>query len=151
MRKVGGLYILSADIEFYSEDNKIFYKDETKFVEGNCHQASATMSCPGSGDRVTEIKNNPATDKDLEDLAVWINSPWSQIHEKYEIKLNCKDAYTEMDPNEPAWRCEYSITGYEGIQASVFGYGNTEVEALHDCVCLFKYLQKTYNPDDESC
>lgn len=38
---------------------------------------------------------------DLEQMAVWINSPWSQAHEKYEIRCNCKDAYTQMDENEP--------------------------------------------------
>lgn len=88
--------------------------------------------------------------KDLEDWAMWINSPWSQTHERYEIRLNCKDAYTEMDESDPAWRCEYSVTGYDGISASVFGYGNTEIAALEDCKNHFKMLQDRYNAEGVS-
>lgn len=87
---------------------------------------------------------------DLEEWAVWINSPWSKVHEKYEIKCNCKDAYTQADENEPIWKCEYSIIGYEGISASVIGYGNTEVEALKSCIEHFRMLQEKYNVKNES-
>lgn len=88
---------------------------------------------------------------DLKNWAVWLNSPWSQAHEHYEISVNCKDAYTEMDENDPTWKCEYSIVGYELFSASVIGYGNTEIEALEDCIGHFKYLQEKYNPEGESC
>lgn len=88
--------------------------------------------------------------EDLEWWAVWINSPWSQAHEKYEIRCNCKDAYTQMDGNEPTWRCEYSIVGYDGISASVTGYGDTPEEALRKCNELFQMLQDKYNVEDES-
>ena len=87
---------------------------------------------------------------DLEEWAVWINSPWSQDLEKYTIECNCKDGYTEMDKSDFIWRCKYYIIGYEASYASVVGYGNTEVEALEKCKELFKFLQDNYNRDDES-
>lgn len=90
------------------------------------------------------------TNEDLEEWAITINSPWSQADEKYLIAVNCKNAYTPLDENEPIWRCEYSIVGYDCISASVFGYGNTEAEALADCQNHFKMLQSKYNPEDES-
>ena len=65
------------------------------------------------------------SEENLKYWSEWINSPWSQDHEKYEIRLNCKDAYTPMDESKPRWVCEYYIIGYDGITASVFGYGNT--------------------------
>lgn len=86
------------------------------------------------------------TDEDLEDWAAWLNSPWSYNHESYTIKVNCKNAYSQIDENEPMWKCEYSIIGYDGIEASVFGYGNTEEEALEDCKINFQVLQYKYNP-----
>lgn len=86
----------------------------------------------------------------LENWAVTLNSPWSQVHEHYRIEANCKDAYTEMDENEPTCRCRYHVIGYEGIEAEVIGYGNTEEEALADCKKLFKYLQDNFNKDDVS-
>lgn len=55
-----------------------------------------------------------------------------------------------MDENEPIWKCKYYVIGYDGIFASVFGYGDTEVEALKDCKTHFKMLQDKYNPDDVS-
>lgn len=88
--------------------------------------------------------------EDLEQWTVWINSPWSQAHEKYEIRCNCKDAYTQMDENEPTWECEYSIIGYDDISASVIGYGDTPEEALRKCNELFQMLQDKYNVEDKS-
>ena len=90
------------------------------------------------------------SEEDLEEWAIWINSPWSQAHEGYVIKVNCKNAYTQMDENEPIWKCEYSIIGYDGIEASVFGYGNTEYKALEDCKNHFQMLQDKYNPEGNS-
>lgn len=90
------------------------------------------------------------TKEDMEEWAILINSPWSQVHEKYEIKCNCKDAYTKMNVNEPDWKCEYSIVGYDGISASIFGYGNTEIEALESCKRHFRMLQGKYNSENES-
>lgn len=87
--------------------------------------------------------------EDLEEWADWINSPWSQTDERYEIKVNCKDAYTAIDKNDPIWVCEYSIMGYEGVEASVCGYGNTEIEALEHCKTNFKMLQDKYNVEEE--
>ncbi len=90
------------------------------------------------------------TKEDMKEWAFWINSPWSQVHEKYEIRCNCKDAYTPMKENEPVWKCEYSIVGYEGISVSIIGYGNTEFKALENCKDHFKMLQEKYNTENES-
>lgn len=87
-------------------------------------------------------------DKPIEDLAVLINSPWSQDTESYSIKVNCKDGYTEMNSEDPTWKCEYKVIGYDGITATIFGYGNTEVEALTNCKNLFKILQENYNEEN---
>lgn len=87
---------------------------------------------------------------DIKNLAVWLNSPWSLDHEGYEIKLNCKDAYTEMDSNEPKYRCLYHITGFDGAYASILGYGDNPYQALEDCDKIMDILQKKYNPENES-
>ena len=90
------------------------------------------------------------TTEDLEEWAVTLNSPWSQADEEYLITLNCKNAYTPMDENEPIWRCEYTIVGYDCITATVFGYGSTDMEALEECKKHFQWLQNKYNPENES-
>ena len=105
-----------------------------------------------TNDFMTFCKENDEVlnEDELEQWAVWINSPWSQAHERYEIKYNCKDAYTQMDDNEPVWKCKYSIIEYDGISASVFGYANTELEALESCKNHFQMLQDKYNIENES-
>lgn len=121
-RYKAGCFFFVEEINYYTDDFLKFYKENDEEL----------------------------TKEDLEEWAVWINSPWSQAHESYKITCNCKDAYTQMDENEPVWKCEYSIVGYEGISASVLGYGDSEVEALGECVNHFKELQKKYNKEDES-
>lgn len=121
--KAGWLYVNKEnEFDYYTDDFETFYKDNDE-----------------------ELSN-----EDLNEWAVCANSPWSQAHETYEIKVNCKDAYTEMDENEPIWKCEYYVIGYDGISASVFGYGYTEIEALEDCKNHFQMLQDKYNPEDDS-
>lgn len=90
------------------------------------------------------------TKEELNDLAVCLNSPWSQTNEKYVIKVNCKDAYTDIAEGDFAWKCEYLVHGYEYMTSSIIGYGHTENEALLNCMENMKYLQKTYNKEDES-
>lgn len=99
---------------------------------------------------IKDNNNKVLTNEDLNDWAVWINSPWSQNNEKYTIKCNCEDSYTKMEKDKPIWRCEYLIIGFEAITSSVIGYGFSEEEALKNCKDLFKYLQKNYNKKNES-
>lgn len=121
--KAGGFFFNKENcFEYYTDDFKTFYQENDKEL----------------------------TSEDLEEWALTLNSPWSQADERYEIEVNCKNAYTQMDENEPIWRCEYSIVGYDCISASVFGYGNTEVEALENCKNHFQMLQDKYNPEDDS-
>ena len=121
--KAGWIYFEEEnELNYYTDDFKTFYKND---------------------DEELNIE-------DLEEWAILVNSPWSQNHVTYKIKLNCKNAYTKMEENEPAWKCEYYITGYDGISAAVFGYGNTEAEALENCKKYFQMLQDKYNPEDKS-
>lgn len=117
-----GTFNFNKEIFYYTNDFITFYKEDELIL----------------------------TNEDLEEWSVWLNSPWSQAHERYEISCNCKDGYTEMDKDDFLWKCEYSIVGYDGISASIFGYGNTEEESLIDCKKHFKYLQDNYNKEDES-
>ena len=118
---------------FDAENNYDYYTDDFETFYELCENDDIELS-----------------EEDLENWAVWLNSPWSQDHEKYIIELNCKDAYTPMDKNEPKWKCEYFIVGYDGISAAVFGYGNTETEALAECKKHFQMLQNKYNPKGDS-
>lgn len=123
VRFVGTFHFLGVDeCKYYSSDNITFYDESGNVLEKD----------------------------EMEEWTVWVNSPWSMVHEGYDIRLNCKDAYSGIAEGDPEWKCIYSIIGYDGITASVIGYGNTVEEALHDCKELFSYLQKTYNPDDVS-
>ena len=93
--------------------------------------------------------NQELSTEDLEEWAIWLNSPWSQICESYKITYNCDNAYTQVDCNNP-WKCEYTVVGYDMITASIFGYGDTEAAALQDCKNRFNALQDKYNVTDES-
>lgn len=117
--KAGSFYVYE-EINYYTDDFVTFYKEN----------------------------DDELSKDDIEIWSKWINSPWFQDHEQYIIDVNCKNAYTPMDENDPIWRCEYSIVGYDMITASVFGYGNTEVEALEDCKNHFQMLQDKYNPNN---
>ena len=94
--------------------------------------------------------NKELSTEDLEEWAIWLNSPWSQTCESYTITYNCDDAYTQIDFNKPLWKCEYAVVGYDMITASIFGYGGTEDAALQDCKNHFKMLQNKYNATNES-
>lgn len=98
-------------------------------------------------DKNNQFKN---TEEDLIEFAVCNNSPWSQTHETYTIKYNCKDSYTSKDEGEPNWKCEYKVIGYEGITSIVYGYGNTQQESLKNCMDMCDRLQKKYNKENES-
>lgn len=126
MRKVGtfdlGLFD-STEIHIYSDDNKTFYSDE----------------------KGTILLENEV----LENWSVISNSPWGQTDDSYVIKANCINNYTKIPETEPKWRCVYTVIGYEEVWSNIFGYGNTEEEALKDCKDLFKYLQENYNKENK--
>lgn len=122
MKYKAGSFLYHEEEKYYTEDFATFYKENNEMLKG----------------------------EDLEYWSVWLNSPWSQAHEKYIISCNCKDAYTEMDKEEPIWKCEYSVVGYDGISTTILGYGNTEIAALEECKMHFQILQELYNPNKES-
>lgn len=122
MKYKAGSFLYHEEENYYTEDFATFYKENNEMLKG----------------------------EDLEHWSVWLNSPWSQAHEKYIISCNCKDAYTEMDKEEPIWKCEYSVVGYDGISATILGYGDTEESALEECKRHFQMLQESHNPNGES-
>lgn len=85
----------------------------------------------------------------MEMLAENIADPWSQADEKYIIKVNCKDGYTEIPEGTPTFVCEYTVMGYECMITSIYGYGNSPEDALKDCIELFNKLQEEYNGEAE--
>lgn len=90
------------------------------------------------------------SDKDLNVWAVCLNSPWSQMHEKWTVECNCENAYKPMDENKPTFRCHYEIIGYDGLTAIIIGYGETPSEALQECIAHFEFLQSNYNKENGS-
>ena len=86
----------------------------------------------------------------MERFALWLNSPWSSKHESYNIEYNIADAYSEPSEGWPQWRCSYSTIGYEYAQSTIYGFGDTEEDALKDCKKRFAEIQKKYNPEDDA-
>lgn len=126
MRKVG--------LFGYNDENTVFYIDQ-------------------SNNRKFYTDDKSILTADYDDLQYWaeaINSPWSQDHEKYTIKYNCKDSYTKMEESEPQFICIYDIVGFEGLYSEVIGYGDTVEDALKDCKDLFQYLQDNFNKENIS-
>lgn len=101
------------------------------------------------GEKFYDEAGNILTKEQMQEWALWLNSPWSFAHFYYEVHYNCKDAYTRPD-DDAKWRCVLNVIGYDGITAILMAYGDTDIEALSRCKKMFEYLQKTYNPEDES-
>lgn len=126
MNRLGGLLIANAELEFFTENNKIFITDKNK----------------------TESLRE-ASKEDLEDYAVCLNSPWSINDENYHVKFNVEDGYHE--PLEEAlYKCGYKVVGYDRITSYIIGYGNTPNEVLLNCQKVFQDIQSKYNPEGES-
>lgn len=92
-------------------------------------------------------KDEIPEDDVLNTWAVFLSSPWSEDLKAFCITINCKDNSYEVPEGAPMWRCEYGVTGYDGIYASVFGYGDTEEEALTECKKNLKNIQEKYNKE----
>lgn len=104
-----------------------------------------------SREEFDEIVNmeNEVFDRDDEWLKSWalvLNSPWGSTDASYLIKPNANNRYSDTN----GFMCTYAVVGYECMTAEIIGYGNSEIEALQNCINLFKSVQKKYNPDDDS-
>lgn len=96
---------------------------------------------------VFDKHNNPVDKKDLERLAILLNSPWREgFDEIYSTTANRSDAYTRENTSKKEWQTTYYVMGYDGMEIQLFGYGDTPMDSFTDCMEKFKYLQKTYNP-----
>lgn len=121
------MYFLVGEVDFWGNVDNYFTKDNKNFF--------------------FDDKGEKSLDK--EELEVWalvINSEWSSNNLKYETKMNPN---YEIEGEDKTWKTTYSIVGYDSIRAEVIGYGKDEKESLKNCINLFKYLQETYNKDDE--
>lgn len=101
------------------------------------------------GERFCDEAGNTLSEEQMQEWALWLNSPWSFAHFHYDVCYNCKDAYSRPD-EKLKWRCELTVIGYDGITATLIAYGDTSNDALSNCVKLFDRLQKKYNPEDKS-
>lgn len=79
-------------------------------------------------------------DKELKTWAVWLNSPLSYDHFKYNISFISEE-------KEKKWKCNYVIFGYDYVQAAIFGFGDTPQEALTECRHNFREIQERFNPE----
>lgn len=104
--------------EYFSDDFVLFYKDKDK--------------------------KEVVSKEELTNWAVWLNSPWSYETEEYTICFNC-EKYNEPGKGDKRYKCEYHVTGYDGIESLLIGYGKDEISALNDCLEKMKYLQDNYN------
>lgn len=91
----------------------------------------------------------PMSTTELQSYAAWLEDPWSWIHEHYVIKPNKESAYEDMPKGTPEWKCCYFVIGYEYAETGIFGFGNTEEEALADCKKHYKYIIETYGEQEE--
>lgn len=76
--------------KYYTDDYKNFYDENDKLLKNDI----------------------------LNQLSIWINSPWSLTCEQYEIKYNCKN-YSDIPEGEPEWVCSYYVIGYDGITTMI--------------------------------
>ena len=93
--------------------------------------------------------NEEVNKEDLQEWAEWLNSPWTYSTKSYTIMHNCNHGVTRPDEEYP-WLCEYTAVGYEGVTTSIFGYGDSEITALENCIKNFELIQAKYNPDNVS-
>ena len=142
MQKRGGI---SVSFNYKREDGKVL---ASFFEYGIRHERSVYYT---SDWKVfyCDDSNLPVSIASLECYAAWLGDPWSQADEHYEMQVNCKDAYTEMKDEDPLWVCVYWVRGYEGTRTGIYGYGNTEEEALADCKKHYKYIMETYGEQEE--
>lgn len=127
MRKIGEIRGNFFNLIIYKDNNDQLFSEKTEWSEKTKTIVSSS---------VIETKKET-----LIDLATILESPWNQIHKRYNISINCKDAYTKVPEDEPLWRCEYSVTSME-YAASIIGYGRTENEALDDCIAFKNRLRE---------
>ena len=100
-----------------------------------------------------DIEGTPIDSEVLQRWALWLNSPWSYAHEKYNIEfnLNLKDDYSVADNfKEYPWRCYLEVVGYDGACGVIYGYGKTPEEAMLHCKAHNMYIQSVYNPEKHS-
>lgn len=85
-------------------------------------------------------RNNKMTDEDyFKDFAIVNNSPWSYRDENWIIRYEDENLY----------KCCHYVIGYDMIESELYAYGDTEVEALQNCMKFFKEFQEKWNPEGE--
>ena len=93
--------------------------------------------------------NIPVSIHDLGYYASMLQDPWSGVHEFYIIRPNQESAYKDMPDNVPLFKCLYNVIGYEYMETGIYGFGNTEEEALANCKKHYELIVKTYGKQEE--
>lgn len=83
-------------------------------------------------------------------MGYFVTDAWSTTSYAYTIKENVENAYSEIDETIPVYVCEYFVECNDMVSMTVYGFGNTPIEALTDCQNYIEIL-KSYNTeiDDE--
>ena len=95
------------------------------------------------------LESELSLEKVLSDWALICNSPWDFTCEEYAVRVKPVPGTFESDAECP-WSCRYKVVGYEGITGKVYGYGLDAKTALSNCIGLFNFIQKKYNPEDDN-
>lgn len=92
-----------------------------------------------------KMKNNKGNikytnEEYFKEFAIVNNSPWSYRNENWIVR------YDEENNN---YLCCHHVIGYDGMESELYAYGNTEIEALENCMKFFKEFQEKWNPEGE--
>ena len=78
--------------------------------------------------------------EDVRNLAQLLENPWDDGEINYIITIDTESSILTIDNDKPKWKCEYYAASYDFVEVSVFGYGNTQNDALNDCMETMKYI-----------
>lgn len=95
--------------------------------------------------KVLDDKGWSNTEEALKYLCWCIHNAWSFHHEKYEIGFIRNPAKKQ----ELISRCKYEVNCGDGIFANIYGYGETEVLALINCLDNQKMLETKYSEKED--
>ena len=88
-------------------------------------------------------------EKTLHKWAILLNSPYSKIDTSYTIDQPLAKALRFFEGEEYDYVCELFVIASNHANASLYGRGNTPVEALNHCIRSMECVQKTFNPKGE--
>ena len=88
----------------------------------------------------------PMRKEDLEYFISTLESPLNWNSARFVIKLN-REIPMRKTP-APKWKCYYKVNG-DGFESGLYGFGNTEEEALANCKKRLEYMFKLYGKKED--